>query len=432
MLTSESRILTTHAGSLPRPAELADMHGRRSRGEPVDAEDMQRAIEAATASVISAQVSAGIDIGNDGEQARESFVTYVQHRMTGFGGTSQRPLMRDLQEHPDFLELAAPRFGRIKVSLMAAPAAIAEVTYRDTAELDAECALVADAPFAQTFMTACSPGIVASAMENRHYATTDDYVRAVAAALSTEYHAIVDRGLLLQIDAPDLALERHTLFADRPCRSSSTWVELVVDAINGALEGIDPDAVRLHVCWGNYEGPHTHDVALDEIQPLLYGANVGALVISMANARHAHEVRCFERRPLPDHMTLVAGVIDTTSNYVEHPEVVADRIVLAARAVGDPSRVIAGTDCGFDTTAGIGDVAPSLVWEKLAALRAGADLATRASSTRSPATQAALGRSSAGAPSLVSSCLGHSSSRSGRRGCRSARPRRRRHGRSRR
>ena len=196
----------------------------------------------------------------------------------------------------------------------------------------------------------------------------------MAAALSTEYHAIVDRGLLLQIDAPDLALERHTLFADRPLSEFLAWVELVVDAINGALEGIDPDAVRLHVCWGNYEGPHTHDVALDEIQPLLYGANVGALVISMANARHAHEVRCFERRPLPDHMTLVAGVIDTTSNYVEHPEVVADRIVLAARAVGDPSRVIAGTDCGFDTTAGIGDVAPSLVWEKLAALRAGADL----------------------------------------------------------
>jgi 5-methyltetrahydropteroyltriglutamate--homocysteine methyltransferase len=153
-------------------------------------------------------------------------------------------------------------------------------------------------------------------------------------------------------------------------------VELVIDAINTALEGIDPDAVRLHVCWGNYEGPHTHDVPLDEIQPLLYRANVGALVISMANARHAHEVRCFERRPLPDGMALVAGVIDTTSNYVEHPEVVADRIALAVQAVGDPTRVIAGTDCGFDTTAGIGDVAPSLVWKKLRALRDGADLAS--------------------------------------------------------
>jgi 5-methyltetrahydropteroyltriglutamate--homocysteine methyltransferase len=376
MPARDARILTTHAGSLPRPAALAEMHGRRSRGEPVDDGELRQAIEDATAAVIAAQVQAGIDIGNDGEQARESFVTYVQHRMTGFGGTSQRPLMRDLREHPDFLELAVPRFQRIKVSLMSAPAAVADVAYRDTGELDAECALVADAPFAQTFMTACSPGIVASAMENRHYATQEASVRAVAAALRTEYRAIVDRGLLLQIDAPDLALERHTLFADRPLSEFLAWVELVIDAINGALEGIDPAAVRLHVCWGNYEGPHTHDVALDEIQPLLYGAHVGALVISMANARHAHEVRCFERRPLPDHMALVAGVIDTTSNYVEHPEVVADRLARVVEVVGDPTRVIAGTDCGFDTSAGIGDVAPSLVWEKLRALRAGADLAS--------------------------------------------------------
>ena len=376
MLTSDSRILTTHAGSLPRPAALAELHGRRSRGADVDPGDLQQAIEEATAAVIAAQVAAGVDIGNDGEQARESFVTYVQHRMTGFGGTSNRALMRDLQEHPDFLELALPRRERTKVSLMSAPAAIGEVTYRDTTELDAECALVADAPFAQTFMTACSPGIVASAMENRFYASRADYVRAVADALSTEYRAIVDRGLLLQIDAPDLALERHTLFGDRPLSEFLEWVAVVIGAINSALTGIDPNQVRLHVCWGNYEGPHTHDVPLEDIQPLLYEANVGALVISMANARHAHEVRCFERAPLPDHMVLVAGVIDTTSNYVEHPEVVADRIVRAAEAVGDPRRIIAGTDCGFDTTAGIGDVAPSLVWEKLRALRAGADLAT--------------------------------------------------------
>jgi len=284
--------------------------------------------------------------------------------------------MRDLLEHPDFLDLALPRRERTKVNLMSAPAAIGEVSYRDTSELEAECALVAGAPFAETFMTAASPGIVAAAMENRHYPTREEYVRAVAAALRTEYQAIVERGLLLQIDAPDLALERHTLFADRPLAEFLAWVELVVDAINGALDGIDLERVRLHVCWGNYEGPHTHDVAFDDIQPLVYEARVGALVISMANARHAHEYRCFERRPLPDGMALVAGVIDTTSNYVEHPEVVADRLARVAAAVGDPRRVMAGTDCGFDTSAGIGDVAPSLVWEKLRALRAGADLAS--------------------------------------------------------
>jgi 5-methyltetrahydropteroyltriglutamate--homocysteine methyltransferase len=376
MLRSEARILTTHAGSLPRPRALAELHGRRSRGEDVDPDELQRAVVDATAAVVAAQVEAGIDVGNDGEQGRESFVTYVQHRMTGFGGTSQRPLMQDLLDHPDFLDLVVPRHLRRQVNLMAAPAALRAVTYRDTVEVEAECALVADAPFAETFMTAASPGIVASAMENRHYSSMEGYVLAIAAALRPEYHAITERGLLLQIDAPDLALERHTLFAHRPLGDFLAWVELVVDAINGSLDGIAPDRVRLHVCWGNYEGPHTRDVALDDILPLLYRAEVGALVVSMANPRHAHEYRCFERLPLPEHMVLVAGVIDTTTNYVEHPDVVADRLVRVAGAVGDPRRVIAGTDCGFDTSAGIGDIAPSVVWEKLRALRDGADRAT--------------------------------------------------------
>ena len=371
-----SRILTTHAGSLPRPRELAELHGRRSRGEPVDAGELQHAIVAATTAVIAAQVEAGIDIGNDGEQARESFFTYVQHRMTGFGDVSGRALMRDLADHPDFMELALARFARMKVNLMNAPAAIGPVTYRDTTEMEAECALVAGAPFAETFMTAASPGIVVSAMENRHYPSRDEYVAAVADALRTEYQYIVGQGLLLQIDAPDLAMERHTLFADRPLSEFVAWVELVVANINRALTGLDPARVRLHVCWGNYEGPHTLDVPLSEILSRLYEARVGALVISMANARHAHEYRCFAAEPLPPTMRLVAGVIDTTSNYVEHPEVVADRLERVANVLGDPNRIVAGTDCGFDTSAGIGDVAPSLVWEKLRALRAGADIAS--------------------------------------------------------
>ena len=375
MRTSEGRFLTTHAGSLPRPRALAELHGRRSRGEPVDAEEFRRAVEEATASCIAAQQEAGIDVGNDGEQARESFFTYVQHRLTGFGGTSSRPVMRDLLDHPDVVELMAPRRARTQVDLLHAPAAIGEVTYRDTGEVEAECALVAGAPFTETFMTAASPGIVAAAMEDRHYPSREAYVRAVAAALATEYHAVVDRGLLLQIDAPDLALERHTLFADRPLAEFLAWVELVVDAVNDALRGIDPAAVRLHVCWGNYAGPHTLDVPLRELLPLLYEARVGALVLSMANPRHAHEHAELERRPPPGDMAVVAGVIDTTTNYVEHPEVVAERLLRVVRAVGDPVRVLAGTDCGFDTSAGIGDVAPSVVWEKLRSLRAGADLA---------------------------------------------------------
>ncbi len=376
MLTSEARLLTTHAGSLPRPPALAALHGRRSRGEAVDREALQREVEAATAGVVQAQLEAGIDVGNDGEQARESFVTYVQHRMKGFGGQGHRRLMQDLVEHPDLIELNQPRRARMQVNLMRAPAAISDVSYRDTAELDAECALLDPPPFAETFMTAASPGIVASAMQNQHYASLEEYVRAVAAALATEYRAIVDRGLLLQIDAPDLALERHTLFAERPLRDFLDWVALVIDAINEALASVDPQRVRLHVCWGNYEGPHTHDVAMAEVLPLLYEAGVGALVLPLANPRHAHEHRCFAEHPLPDDKVLVAGVIDTTTNYVEHPEVVADRLTALAAVLGGPERLIAGTDCGFDTTAGIGDVAPSVVWEKLRALRAGADLAS--------------------------------------------------------
>jgi len=375
VLRSDTAVLTTHAGSLPRPAALAALHGRRSRGEAVDPAVLAAAVAEATAAAVAAQHACGIDVGNDGEQGRESFFTYVAHRMTGFGGRSHRPRMRDLEEHPDVLELAGPRRRRRQVDLMAAPAAVGEVAYADTTELEAACAAVAGAGFAETFMTAPSPGIVVAAMENRHYATRRAYLAAVARALAVEYRAIVGHGLLLQVDAPDLALERHTSFARRPLEDFLAWVEEVVDALNAALAGVAPDRVRLHVCWGNYEGPHTSDVALAEVLPLLTRARVGGLVLALANPRHAHEVRCLARLPLPPAMTLVAGVIDTTTNYVEHPEVVADRIVAAAEAVGDPRRVVAGTDCGFDTSAGIGDVAPSVVWEKLRALRAGADLA---------------------------------------------------------
>src|SRR5215831_5122357 len=203
MLRSEDRILTTHAGSLPRPPALAALHGKRSRGELVDPAELQRAIQEATRAVIDAQVATGIDIGNDGEQARESFFTYVAHRMRGFGETSQRPMFQDWNDHPDFVELSIPRFARQRVKLFGAPAAIDAVSYIDTNEVDAECALVAGAPFAQTFMTAPSPGIVAAAMENRHYANREEYVRAVADALRTEYQVIDRNGLLLQIDAPD-------------------------------------------------------------------------------------------------------------------------------------------------------------------------------------------------------------------------------------
>jgi 5-methyltetrahydropteroyltriglutamate--homocysteine methyltransferase len=347
----------------------------------VAAAPRDRELAAARARAIPQQHACGVDVGNDGEQARESFFTYVRDRMSGFGGRSERPMMRDLVDHPGFLEMMLPHYTRGSVSLLTAPKAIGPVRYESRAPLDADLARFAaardGAGFAETFWTVPSPGIVACAMGNEHYPSLGDYVDAVAEALRTEYEAVAAAGHVLQIDAPDLAMERHTLFADRPEREFLRFVDATVAALNRALAKVPRDRVRLHVCWGNYEAPHTGDIELDALLPHLLDAHVGGIVLSMANPRHAHEHRVLAQRGFPKDCVLVAGVIDTTTNYVEHPEVVAERIEQAAIAVGDAQRVLAGTDCGFDTAAGMGQVAESVVWEKLRALAAGAELASR-------------------------------------------------------
>lgn len=382
MLRSKGRILTTHAGSLPRRDRLVAMLVKKSRGEEVDNAAMVAEIEQATRYVVGKQLEAGIDVGNNGEQSRESFFTHVQHRMSGFGGRSERPIMRDIVRYPSFRKLMAPLFQRAMVDLLHAPKALGEVKYVDRTAVDLECAdtirILNDQSrkFAEPFMTAPSPGIIASAMLNEYYENYEKYVNAVASALTTEYEYIVSQGFILQVDCPDLAMERHTSYADRPLTDFLAYVELNIAAMNRALERISPDRVRMHVCWGNYHAPHDLDVPLGDILPLLYQAKVGALVLEAANPRHQHEYRCFKEYPLPAHMSLVTGVIDTKTNYIEHPEVIADRLERASRAIGDPSRVIAGTDCGFETSAGLGEVAEEIVWEKLRAMRAGADLAS--------------------------------------------------------
>jgi 5-methyltetrahydropteroyltriglutamate--homocysteine methyltransferase len=381
MLRSDSRILTTHTGSLPRPAQLVEMQLRTSRGEAVDPVALAAAVQGATRRSIAHQLESGIDIGNDGEQPRESFFTYVRYRMSGFGGESQRPAVQDVVAFPTFAELFQPRAQ--KSLLTSPPRAIGAVHYTNRTPLDRElgdyAAALAEQPgrFAESFWTAPSPGIIACAMLNDYYGSLAEYVEAVAEALRTEYEAIVARGMVLQIDGPDLAMERHRLFADRPLTEFLDFVDVTVAALNRALRNVPADRVRLHVCWGNYEGPHIFDVPLEDLAPHLYAARVGGLVLSMANPRHAHEHRILAKCPPPRDWTIVAGVIDTTTNYVEHPEVVADRIEYAAHAIGDPHRVLAGTDCGFDTSTGLGKVAEEVVWEKLKALRAGADIATR-------------------------------------------------------
>lgn len=336
--------------------------------------------EQATRRAVERQLECGIDIGNDGEQPRESFFTYVRYRMSGFGGEGRRPPAQDVAIYPTFRELF---LTHARKSLHTAPpCCIGEVRYLNRDSLDHELAgyrsILQEQPrrFAESFWTAPSPGIVACGMQNDYYDSLPEYVNAVAAALRTEYETIAEQGLVLQIDGPDLAMERHRLFADRPLTEFLDFLDLTVEAINGALINVPRDQVRLHVCWGNYEGPHNFDVPLDDLLPHLYQAHVGALVLSMANPRHAHEYRSLTRHPLPRDWLVIAGVIDTTTNYVEHPEVIADRIDLVAKAVGDPRRVLAGTDCGFDTSTGVGMVAEEVVWEKLRALRAGAELAS--------------------------------------------------------
>jgi len=378
---SESRILTTHAGSLPRPERLVALQLSRSRGEPVDLAVLNEAVTEATRRAVHHQQECGIDVGNDGEQPRESFFTYVRYRMSGFGGEAQRPPAKDVASYPSFRALFQ---SHARKSLHTAPPrAMGEVRYVNRDALDQELAQYRKIlgeqrlPFVESFWTVPSPGIVACAMQNAHYRSLAEYVNAVADALRTEYERVAQHGLVLQIDAPDLAMERHRLFADKPLSEFLDFVDLTVSAINGALVNVPRDQVRLHVCWGNYEGPHNFDVPLEELLTHLYQASVGGLVLSMANPRHAHEHRSLTRHRLPRDWLVVAGVIDTTTNYVEHPEVVADRIELVAEAIGDPRRVLAGTDCGFDTSTGAGMVAEEVVWEKLRALHAGAQLASR-------------------------------------------------------
>lgn len=383
MKQSTERILTTHAGSLPRTQSLVNMMISLSQRQEVDQTALVREIEESTRRVVRQQLAAGIDVGNNGEQARESFITYVQHRLSGYGGESNRLPIRDIVHFPSFQQLLFSLLPGPRVNLFRAPRAIGEVRHVNLKPIEAECRDFArihgeqQGRFAEPFMTAASPGIVCAAMLNKYYPTDEEYVLAVAEALRREYEHIISQGLVLQVDCPDLALERHTSYANRPLEEFLRFVEMNISALNHALGGIPRDRVRMHVCWGNYEGPHIFDVPLDEILPLLCRANVGALFLPFANPRHAHEWRCLERFPLPEGMLLVAGVIDSTTNYVEHPEVVADRIERIARTVGDPTRILAGTDCGFATTAGVGMVAEEVVWEKLCALRAGADLATR-------------------------------------------------------
>jgi 5-methyltetrahydropteroyltriglutamate--homocysteine methyltransferase len=382
MKRSEQRILTTHVGSLPRPPALRDLLVQQDRGEAVDTVALAREAEAAVRHVVRQQLAAGVDIGNDGEQPRVGFSTYPARRMKGFGGESKRRLSLDQIDHPDYTaRLARQRAGAARISN--APQAVAEVAYTDLGEAKTECDLFERAAgaerskFAESFMTAASPGVIATIMLDAFYGSHERYIRALAREMRKEYELIVARGFVLQLDCPDLAMERARFFQDESLDGFLRAVALHIDAINEAIASIPPDRVRLHLCWGNYDGPHTHDVPLEPLLPILYRARVGALSLPLASPRHQHELKAFRRHPFPDGMLFLPGVIDSTTNVVEHPEVVADRITAAVAAVGDRTRVVAGVDCGFGTFAGSQLVEESVVWTKLRTLREGADLASK-------------------------------------------------------
>lgn len=380
MIISRHRILTTHVGSLPRNEALSELLILREEGAAVDSRQLAEEMDRAVRHVVEKQAGAGIDIGNDGEQQRVGFQTYVPQRLSGFAGESKRRRGRDYETFPELVETLVRRFPK-RSRMQNAPEAQGEVHYLDAAPLEREIerlqgAAQAAGAFAESFMTAPSPGIISTTMLNAWYDSHEAYLAALAREMSHEYRTIHRAGLLLQIDAPDLAMDRAMFYRDLSDAEFVKACERHVAAINQAIEGIPPERVRLHCCWGNWDGPHIFDVPLELILPVLYQANVGALSIEMANPRHQHEIETIRRLPLPPDKVLIPGVVDTTANIVEHPEVVARRIQEAVAAVGDRERVIAGTDCGFGTFTNREWVIEPAVWLKLKSIREGADIAS--------------------------------------------------------
>jgi len=380
MIFSRDRVLATHVGSLPRSEALSEMLIDREEGKPLDEQQLADEMDRAVRHVIAKQAEAGIDIGNDGEQQRVGFQTYVPRRMSGFAGESKRRRGRDFEEFPALVHDLMRRFPKPS-RMQNAPEAQAELHYLDSSAITQEIdrfqknAQAAGA-FAESFMTAPSPGIISTTMLNAYYDSEQSYLAALAREMRNEYIAIHRAGLVLQIDAPDLAMDRSMFYRDLSDQDFVKAAEMHVAALNQAIDGIPRDRVRLHCCWGNWNGPHLYDVALDLILPVLYQAHVGALSIEFGNPRHQHELEALRRNKLPDHMLLLPGVVESNSNIVEHPEVVARRLEEAVSVVGDRERVIASADCGFGTFTNREYVIEPVVWLKLKSLRQGADIAS--------------------------------------------------------
>jgi 5-methyltetrahydropteroyltriglutamate--homocysteine methyltransferase len=377
MKGSTSHILTSHTGSLPRSRELQELLRLRDERRPFDQHTFAASVRAAVADVVQQQIAVGLDVINDGEQGRSQYAAYVKERLTGFEGVRlirARPRLGDT----DFPDYVATHQSSASIPQPACTGPIAckdrEAIQQDIANLKAA---VGTRQVEEVFMTAASPGVIANFLPNEHYPTEEAYLYALAEVMKEEYQAIVQAGLLLQVDCPDLAMTRVSQFAHLTADEFKDVVALHVDVLNSALDGLPPERMRLHLCWGNYEGPHHYDIPLREILPLVLKARPAGLSFEGANPRHAHEWKVWQVIRLPDEKVIIPGVLDSTTNFIEHPELVAERIMRYAEVVGR-ERVIAGTDCGFGTSAWGRKVDGKIAWAKLQSLVEGARLASAA------------------------------------------------------
>ena len=374
-----SKITTTHVGSLPRTQTVVDFIFAREKGEDYDQAAFDAAMTAAVDETVRRQVEAGVDIVSDGETSKISYATYVKDRYSGFSGDSPRNAPADLKLYPTFLERLANSGGTPQY---ARPMCTGEVKSKGQEELQKDIAnlkvAMAKHGTQRGFMNAASPGVISLFLQNQHYGSREDYLSALAEAMKAEYETIVEAGLDLQLDCPDLALSRHMLFAELSDEDFVKVAESHVEALNHALRDVPQERVRVHICWGNYEGPHVCDIDMAKVFPVLMKTRSRYVLFETSNPRHAHEWTVFRDRKgeIPDDKVLIPGVVDTTTNFVEHPELVAQRIQRFADIVG-PERVIAGSDCGFGTFAGFGAVDPEIAYAKLKALSEGAEIASR-------------------------------------------------------
>jgi 5-methyltetrahydropteroyltriglutamate--homocysteine methyltransferase len=377
MKRSTDRFLTTHTGSLPRPDDLIRMMYAKEEGVPVDRDALAKRVRAAVAEVVKKQANAGVDLINDGELSKPSYATYIKDRLNGFGGTGNTFVYQDLA---DFPKLAQKVFGDPGRSRRKTPACNAPISVRDPQaarnDVDNLKAAMSEVKAAGGFMSAASPGVVSLFFRNEHYKDFEAYIYAIADAMRDEYETVTKAGFTLQFDCPDLGMGRHIQYADLDLKEFRKRIQIHIEALNYATKNIPAALLRLHLCWGNYEGPHHYDVPLADIIDIVFSARPEAISLEAANPRHAHEYTVFETVKLPAGKLLIPGVIESKSNFIEHPELIAQRISRYAKLVGREN-VIAGSDCGYGTWVGQAAVDPDVVWAKMAAMAEGARIASK-------------------------------------------------------